>query len=457
MPLRQRRNRTDRKNLKEKINPWDVARLLVPLFIAAFLFRQALQDGLDLRVYWAAAREFVSGGELYAPRLPGTPYGGMAFTYPPFAAAVLSPMAFLPVQAALVIQTVSNLLIAAIIGTVVTRYLVDRSVVRTPGAPVQLLMVSLFITGLFLLLGPWRNSLELGQINPLLMALILLDLLGATRRHPNGIVPRGILTGIAAGLKLTPLVFLLYFVVRGDFKSAARMAGTFAATVALMALLAPSLSAQYWLSALRDTNRVGTLARFENISLRGFLARLPVEPGTAGLLWIVASLAVTVMGAIVIYKMRRLEDQWVPVSAAALVMLLVSPVSWSHHWVWVAAVVPALIGRYVQTTPRPFRWLRFLRSLPGILSVVLVASFALQPPEAAMLSGSPAPYAAISTFSEFVVQFGIFGGVLVLAWYATLTADPRTTPADAVPDRRPTAGMSAQHGVRFTGTSRDKG
>ncbi|HSO89686.1 MAG TPA: glycosyltransferase 87 family protein [Arthrobacter sp.] len=424
--------------MKEKINPWDVARLLVPLFIAAFLFRQALQDGLDLRVYWAAAREFISGGELYAPGLPGTPYGGMAFTYPPFAAAVLSPMALLPVQAALVLQALSNLVIAAIIGTVVTQYLVHRSVARTPGGPAQFLIASLFITGLFLLLGPWRNSLGVGQINPLLMVLILLDLLGSTRRHPNGFVPRGVLTGIAAGLKLTPLVFLLYFVVRGDFKSAARMAATFVATVGLMALLAPSLSAQYWLSALQDTSRVGTLARFENISLRGFLARLPLDSGTASALWIVASLAVTVMAAIVIYRMRRLEDQWVPVSAAALVMLLVSPVSWSHHWVWVAAIVPAMIGRYVQTTPQPFRWLRFLRSWPGALSVVLVASFALQAPEAAILSGSPAPYAGISTFSEFVVQFGIFGGVLILAWYATLTV-PGTTAAAAVLDRRPTA------------------
>lgn len=425
--------------MKEKFNPWDLVRLLVPLVIAAFLFRQALQDGLDLRVYWAAAREFISGGELYAPGLPGTPYGGMAFTYPPFAAAVLSPMALLPVQAALVVQTLSNLVIAAIIGTVVTQYLVHRSVARTPGGPAQLLIASLFITGLILLLGPWRNSLALGQINPLLMALILLDLLGSTRRRPKGFVPRGVLTGIAAGLKLTPLVFLLYFVVRGDFRSAARMAGTFVATVGLMALLAPSLSAQYWLSALQDTNRVGTLARFENISLRGFFARLDLEPGTTSALWIVASLVVTVMAAIVIYRMRRHEDQWVPVTAAALVMLLVSPVSWSHHWVWVAAIVPAIVGRYAQSTQRPFRWLRFLRSWPGALAVVLVASFALQPPEAAMLSGSPAPYAAISAFSEVVVEFGIFGGILILAWFATLTTVPGTSAAAAVSDRRPTA------------------
>lgn len=424
--------------MKEKINPWDVARILVPLVIAAFLFRQALQDGLDLKVYWAGAREFIAGGELYAPGLPGTPYGGMAFTYPPFAAAVLSPLAFLPVEAALAVQTLGNLFIAAIIGTVVTKYLILRRVVNAPGDLARFLIASAFITGLILMLGPWRNSLALGQINPLLMALILLDLLGSTRRHPKGYLPRGVLTGIAAGLKLTPLVFLLYFVVRGDFKSAARMAATFAATVGLMAVLAPSLSLQYWLSALQDTNRVGTLARFENISLRGFIARLGLEPGTASILWIVASLAVITMGAIATFRMRRHEDQWVSVSATALVMLLISPVSWSHHWVWVAAIVPALVGRYAETTSLPFGWIRFLGSWPGVLSLVLVASFALQPPEAAMLSGSPAPYAAISPFSEFVVEFGIFGGVLILAWFALMT-NTRTSVDPAVADPRPAA------------------
>ena len=406
--------------MKEKNTSWVTAWLIVPLVIAVFLFWSALQDGLDLRVYWAGSREFIMGGDLYAPGLPGTPYGGMAFTYPPFAAAVLSPLAFLPVEVALIVQTLGNFVLAAVIGALVARYLILRSAVPAPGRPVRYLTISLVIAGLILVLGPWRNSLALGQINPLLMALITLDLLGASRRHPNGYLPRGVLTGIAAGLKLTPLVFLLYFVVRGDFKSAARMAGTFVATVGLMALLAPSLSAQFWLSALRDTTRVGTLARFENISLRGFVARLNLEPGAASLLWIAASLAVIALGAIAIHRTGREPDQWVPVSAAALVMLLISPVSWSHHWVWVAAVVPALIGRYAQTHSQPFSFPRFLGSWPGALSVLLVASFALQPPEAALLSGSPAPYADISAFSEVVVEFGIFAAVLILAWFAVL-------------------------------------
>ncbi|MGZ4663059.1 MAG: glycosyltransferase 87 family protein [Arthrobacter sp.] len=419
--------------MKKKIELWDILRILVPLLVAGYLFQQAMLDGLDLKVYWAAARELATGGDLYAPGLPGTPYGGMAFTYPPFAAAIMAPMAFLPANVALVIQTVSNLVIAGVLGGGITRYLMVKGAVRVAPGAAQWLLTSAFIAGLMLLLGPWRNSLALGQINPLLMLLIVADLLGSTRRRPNGLVPRGILSGIAAGIKLTPLVFLLYFVVRKDFKSAARMVASFAATVGLMALMTPNLSLRYWLTALRDTSRVGTLSRFENISLRGFIARLHVDDSLGNVLWIGASLAVIALGAVTVYRLRSVPDQWQAVSATALVMLLISPVSWSHHWVWVALVIPAIIGRTVPTGPEAFSWLRFLRSWPGMLTVLTVAAFALQPPEAAKLSGSPEPYAAISAFSEVVAESGMFAALLLLVWFGvsrtgSLREKPRLLP-----------------------------
>lgn len=419
--------------MKKKIELWDILRILVPLLVAGYLFQQAMLDGLDLKVYWAAARELATGGDLYAPGLPGTPYGGMAFTYPPFAAAIMAPMAFLPANVALVIQTVSNLVIAGVLGGGITRYLMVKGAVRVAPGAAQWLLTSAFIAGLMLLLGPWRNSLALGQINPLLMLLIVADLLGSTRRRPNGLVPRGILSGIAAGIKLTPLVFLLYFAARKDFKSAARMVASFAATVGLMALVAPNLSLRYWLTALRDTSRVGTLSRFENISLRGFIARLHVDDSLGNVLWIGASLAVIALGAVTVYRLRSVPDQWQAVSATALVMLLISPVSWSHHWVWVALVIPAIIGRTVPPGPEAFSWLRFLRSWPGMLTVLTVAAFALQPPEAAKLSGSPEPYAAISAFSEVAAESGLFAALLLLVWFGvsrtgSLREKPRVLP-----------------------------
>lgn len=413
-------------NIKEYL--WATTRLLAPLVVGSILFTQALADGLDLRVYWAAAKEFVSGGNLYAPGLPGTPYGGMAFTYPPFAAAVLAPLASLPVQTALVLQTMFNLLMAFVVGAAITSYLNRHRVLRAPNRWTQYVLTSMFICGVLLLSAPWRNSLTLGQINPLLMALIVVDLLVVSPRHPNGVLPSGILTGIAAGIKLTPLVFLMFFIIRGDWKGALRLAGTFAATAVLMAWVTPSLSIQYWGSALQDTNRVGTLSRFENISLRGFIARLNLEPSVANGLWILASGTIVLLGAVAVYRLRRQEDTWAPAAVTALVMLLISPVSWGHHWVWVVVVVAALLGRHAHATVgQPFRWRGFFTSPPGILAVLLALAFALQPPEAAKLAGSPQPYAEISTLSQIAAEAGLFVAVIVIGWFAVAAIpDPPT-------------------------------
>lgn len=409
----------------------DLFKVAFPLVVAVYLFNVAMQDGLDLRVYWAGAREFLSGGDLYAGGLPGTPYGGMAFTYPPFAAALFVPLALMPVDVALVCQTLLNTVFAGTVGLLIAHYLRSKGVLPAGRGRYGLWIDAAAMTGVVLLLGPWRNSLALGQINPLLLVLISVDLLASTRRHPDGFLPRGILTGLAAGIKLTPLVFLLFFVMRGDFKGAARMIAAFAGTVAIMALAAPGFSAQYWLSSLGETNRVGTLSRFENISLRGFISRLEPDPAAGTVLWVGLCAAVVAVAAFIIYVSRHDADPWGAVAATALVMLLVSPVSWGHHWVWVVLIVPALLGRFRDKTPTTFSWRRLVPSPAGILCLLMLACFALQPVEAAQLAGSPNPYAAVSVVSEMLTQSGLFVAVLVLAWLAV------SRPGRSATDQRP--------------------
>ncbi|MEV7635606.1 glycosyltransferase 87 family protein [Pseudarthrobacter enclensis] len=420
-------------NMK-KLLLWDIPRIVFPLLVAVVIFGTAMQDGLDLSVYWAGARELVTGGDLYAGGLPGTPYGGMAFTYPPFAAALMAPLAFLPLNAALIFQTMGNLMLAGVSGWLIARYLTAKRVLSGSVDSKRLWITVACITGLLLLLGPWRNSLALGQINPLLMALIAVDLLISTKRHPKGLLPRGVLTGIAAGIKLTPLVFMLYFVVRGDLKGTVRMLATFAGTAILMALLAPTLSRQYWLVSLSDTSRVGNLARFENISIRGFLARLELDPSAASAIWICAALVVTALGARAVYTSRKLSDPWGGVAATALVMLLVSPVSWGHHWVWVAICIAAVLGRAAETLPAPRKWRLLLASPAGALCLLLVAGFALQPVEAAKAAGSPNPYSSISMLSEMAAQSGLFAAVLALIWFCRYR--PTSAPEALVAERQ---------------------
>lgn len=408
----------------------DLLSVAFPLVVAVYLFNVAMQDGLDLRVYWAGAREFLSGGDLYAGGLPGTPYGGMAFTYPPFAAALFAPLALMPVDVALACQTLLNVVFAGTVGLLIAHYLRSKSVLPAGRGRYGLWIDAAAITGVVLLLGPWRNSLALGQINPLLLVLISVDLLAGNRRHPDGFLPRGILTGLAAGIKLTPLVFLLYFVMRGDSKGAARMVAAFAGTVAVMAVAAPGVSAQYWLSSLGETNRVGSLSRFENISLRGFISRLEPDPAVGTVLWVALCAVVVALAAFIIHNSRHDADQWGAVAATAIAMLLISPVSWGHHWVWVALIVAALLGRFQDTTRAAFSWRRPVSSPAGILCLLMLACFALQPVEAAQLAGSLNPYAAVSVMSEMLTQSGLFVAVLVLAWLAV---------------RRPGRSASGQH------------
>jgi alpha-1,2-mannosyltransferase len=430
------------ENVKQKQILRALACLALPVIMAAYLVYKASKDGVDFEVYWAGAREFVTGGNLYAAGLQGTSFDAMAFTYPPFAALVLAPMALLPLEVAKGIQALSNLALGALLGMIVARYLMSVGVLRVSPHNRRWWLSAALITGLLLLLGPWRNSLSLGQINPLLMVLIVVDLLVTTRRRPNGLLPRGILTGIAAGIKLTPLVFLLYFVVRRDFRSAGRMLAGFAATVGLMALVAPSESLQYWFTALKDTTRVGELSRFDNVSLRGFIARLHLPSEAGNVLWIALSLLVIVLGALAVHRMRLQSDQWAAVGAAVLVMLLISPVSWSHHWVWVAVLVPALLGRFAAGSVSTFLWGRFFRSPAGILSILLVAGFALHPGESARLSGSADPYVSISAFSEVVVESGLLAGFLILAWLAFARESLLSAEASPFPGRAQSSGKS---------------
>ncbi len=211
------------------------------------------------------------------------------------------------------------------------------------------------------------------------------------------------------------------------------MAAAFGSTVVLMAVLAPALSAQFWLASLADTSRVGVLSRFENLSMRGLLARLELEPALGTAVWIGASLAVIALGALTIHRSRHSPDQWVPVAATALVMLLISPVSWAHHWVWVVLLVPALLGRFPGAAGKGVAWRTFARSPAQVLCLLVVACFALTPLEAAQLAGSPNPYASITPASEMLVQSGLFAAVLVLAWLAASPVPPGPRPGASVP------------------------
>jgi alpha-1,2-mannosyltransferase len=207
------------------------------------------------------------------------------------------------------------------------------------------------ITGLatagLLWLEPVQATLHFGQVNLLVMLLVLADL----ARRPRWIPP-GVLIGAATGLKLVPAIFIVYLLVAGRGRAAGTAIAVFAGSVAIGFLATPGQSAAYWTRFAFDTGRVGSISHVSNQSLYGLIARLSGSPGAAHSGWLAAALAVGIFGLWVAAVLHRAGHVVSGGLACACTGLLVSPVSWNHHWVWAAPVAIALGHHTWQTRNR---------------------------------------------------------------------------------------------------------
>ena len=279
----------------------------------------------DLVVYRYGGRAVLDG---LAPYDAGDPTFGLPFTYPPFAAVVMVPLALVPGWLAAAVWT------AASVGAMAASVVVVRRALGRP-SPGWLVAV---VTAAALALEPVWQNLTFGQVNAILMLAVLVDLLGPGRRWS------GLLIGVAAGIKLTPLVFVVLLVLVGRRAQAGRALLAFVATVALGFVAMPAASWSYWTDGLVDSGRVGPSQLAHNQSLHGALTRLLDAPPPT-VLW----LAVTVPIALAILAVGALTwrrgDPPLGTCLAAIAMLVASPIAWSHHWVWAVPIALVLWER----------------------------------------------------------------------------------------------------------------
>ena len=298
---------------------------ILVVVVAAAVAGALRGDLQDLLTYQYGGRALLDGLPVFDSRDPGT---GLRFTYPPFAAVVMVPWALLPAWLAAALWT------GASVGALSAAVVVVR---RALGRPAPGWLVALLTVGALALEPVWQN-LTFGQVNLFLMLAVLVDLVGPARRWS------GVLVGIAAGVKLTPLVFAVLLVLVGRRTAAGRAALAFAGTVAVGFVAMPGSSVTYWADDLVDAGRVGPPSLAHNQSVYGALTRLLDGPPPT-LLWLAVagplSLAVLVIGA----DWWRRGDPVLGTCLAALAMLLASPVSWSHHWVWAVPVALTLWER----------------------------------------------------------------------------------------------------------------
>ena len=297
----------------------------VLVLVLAAACAAALRGGFtDLDVYLHGGQRLLDGLPIYAR----DPVTGLRLTYPPFVAVVMVPPSLLPGWLAAGLWTGASVGTLAAVVALVRREL-DRP---APGWLVALL------TGGALTLEPVWQNLTFGQVNLFLMLAVLVDLVRPERRWS------GVLVGIAAGVKLTPLVFVALLVLVGRRAAAGRAVLAFAGTVLVGFAAAPGAAATYWGDGLLDAGRVGPPALAHNQSVYGALIRLLDGPPPTPLWLAVAgtlSLAVLVVGA----AWWRRGDRVLGTCLGAMAMLIASPVSWSHHWVWAVPVALVLWER----------------------------------------------------------------------------------------------------------------
>ncbi|WP_434444965.1 glycosyltransferase 87 family protein [Lentzea sp. E54] len=274
--------------------------------------------GVDSGVYRAAALALVRGESLYAP-LTAIPDWSPAlpFTYPPIAAVVFLPLAALPVQLAWGV-------LAA--GTV----LALRTSVRLVGG-------CWWALPLLLCLEPVWRTVGLGQVNVLLMALVLVDVLAL-----RGSRFSGVLVGVAAAVKLTPLVFVAHLFVTGRSRDAVRALAVFAGLGVTGLVLLPGDTVRYWTSTMLGANKASGNAWWGNQSLSGLVHR--VTEGSSVLLVLLVLVCLGV-AAYLARTLHRRGDAVGAVLVTAFAGVLVSPISWTHHWVWVAPLCAVLLAR----------------------------------------------------------------------------------------------------------------
>jgi alpha-1,2-mannosyltransferase len=302
------------------------AGILAAVVVAALFLAPWGPQMLDLDVYRLGASTVLRGGDLYSVVLPGY---GLVFTYTVFAAVLFIPFAVVPL-------ILSHVAVMAI-SLAALWVLVDLSV-RTWRGPVDSLRWSVPFAVAAVTAHPVFETLLFGQINLVIAALVLADVLPEGRGRW-----RGVLVGIAAGIKLVPGVFIVYFLVTGQRRAAMVSALTAAATVGLGFAVAPSSSWEYWTRYAFDADRVGGIAYVTNQSILGITARVLRDPHPPRSLTLSLSFVVIVAALFIARKLYRDANRLAAVSVVAVGALLASPVSWSHHWVWFIPCVAAML------------------------------------------------------------------------------------------------------------------
>ena len=321
--------------------PWAVTALAVLAWIAALAAVEPLVRGyltsvpdqrmVDLNVYRTGGLSVLQGQPLYT--VLTQPPQLLPFTYPPAAALFAVPLALLPWSAAQVAWVPFVYMPLA----VVIWFAFAPLLRRAPGPLRAVVFAALFAGGAYLF--PMRDEIRFGQVDMVLLAMSVAD---CASREPRW--PRGVLVGLATAIKLVPGVFIVYLWLSGRRRAALTAAITALAWTLGGWLLLPGDSVTYWTSAIFQSGRLGPNSGPSNQSLRGLLLREFLPGQAPGALWAAIAVAVAVAGFALARRLALQSRELEAIAVTALLGVLLSPVSWIHHFLVVVVVIGAILA-----------------------------------------------------------------------------------------------------------------
>jgi alpha-1,2-mannosyltransferase len=417
-----------------------VALALLAAAVAVLVYQHNTGWMYDAKVYRTGGWAALHGLDVYRDVPP-------AFTYTPFAALLFAPLTLLPLNGiGFVLTAVSVLCLEASVWLALPRD-ARRWALWLPAS------------ALAIWLDPVSLTLLLGQVNLVLVLLVLLDL-----SLPDGSRWKGVGTGLATAIKLTPAFFVVYLALTRRFRAAAVAGGTFAATVAAGFAVLPTDALRYWGGTFLDSTRVGLPQNVRSQSLRSLVVRWAHTTQGVTPVWAVLAVAAAAAALWLAARAHRRGDELLAVCVCATATLLVSPITWQHHWVWMVPFLLWLLARAWQARSWPL----------GGLAAAIAVEFAVRPyqwgipvdPAADLHLGVPQLLQSSTYGLTAVLLLAVAGLALhqtstppvrtggrprAAVRYRTMRSCPGEGPATTVPT--PSADSSAAVRVRSSGES----
>jgi alpha-1,2-mannosyltransferase len=318
------------------VAPWLLGVSVLVQFV--LVATQAKMTMVDLMVYRDGS-PFLLHGTLYDWHLSEySQQFALPFTYPPFAAVLFLPLSWLPWVAVRWLWQIVSVACLWWLVRLSLRLIAKDTAAHTPDVWRRRAMVW---TALAIWMEPVRTTLNYGQVNLVLAAIVLAGMAATAKPGLSGLS-----VGLTTGIKLTPALSGIYFLATRRWAAAVWSAVAFAGTVALAWVISPAQSKLYWFHLLGETGRIGPVGSAINQSLRAALSRTVGYDVGTGPIWLAGAAVAAVLLFFALRNAVRAGDMLAGIVAVQFFTLLVSPISWSHHWVWmVPAVLWLLYGR----------------------------------------------------------------------------------------------------------------